>query len=253
MTRPGATTGEVNARNWPLEVRGVSVSFGGLQALTDVSMKAEEGKLTALIGPNGAGKSTLLNVISGFIPPSRGEVLLNGEDLRRRPPWSRVGRGMARTFQDVEIFDRMTAYENLVAASANRRTAHQDAARLLDDVDLRRLADQPGTSLAYGEQKMIGIARLLATNSNVLLFDEPGAGLARDSVEAIGNLLRDLTERNRTVVLVEHNMHLVFTYADYVYVLHHGEVVASGTPEEIQRHPEVLRVYLTGATEEPAS
>lgn len=237
----------------PLEVRGVSVSFGGLQALTDVSIRAERGKLTALIGPNGAGKSTLLNAISGFIPPKSGAVLLNGQQQRRRPPWSRVRQGMARTFQDVEIFDGMTAFENLVVAGPDRQTAHTEATRLLEEVELSQVADDSGTSLSYGEQKMVGIARLLATGGDVLLFDEPGAGLSRDSVDSIGRLLRGLTERDRTVVLVEHNMHLVFTYADYVYVLHHGTVVAEGTPAEIQRHPEVLRVYLTGAGTEGES
>jgi branched-chain amino acid transport system ATP-binding protein len=237
---------------YPLEVQSASVSFGGLRALTDVSLHAEAGKLTAIIGPNGAGKSTLLNVVSGFIAPDQGAVLLNGRDQRKRPPWSRVGSGLARTFQDVEIFERLTALENImVATSGHGSDAQRDAWRLLRDLGLEKFADTLGGSLSYGDQKLLAIARLLATDCRVLLFDEPGAGLARNSVDAVGTILRKLTdEQNRAVVLVEHNMRLVFNYAHFVYVLHHGQLVASGTPEEIQRHPEVLRVYLTGAASE---
>lgn len=251
-----------------LKAQGMGVTFGGLKAVQDVTLTASPGRVTAIIGPNGAGKSTFLNLISGFIRPSTGTVKLGGNDISRQLPWTRVRSGMARTFQALEVFGSLTVGENvalgfpapigssswrpLVQWGAYRREREQvisGTRELLERVGLLDRADELASALSYGEQKLLVVARLLATEGTVLMFDEPGAGLPRREINAIGEIFRELAKDGKTVVLVDHNMHLIFKYADYIYVLHHGELVAQGTPEEIRSNEEVARIYLSGGGE----
>ncbi|GEK79633.1 ABC transporter ATP-binding protein [Agrococcus baldri] len=255
-----------------LEAQGMSVTFGGLKAVQNVSLVAEPGQVTAIIGPNGAGKSTFLNLISGFIRPTEGVVYIGGEDISKLRPWTRVRRGMARTFQALEVFGSLTVGENVALGfpapigsspwrpllqwggyRKERELIKVETRSLLKRVGLLDRADSLASELSYGDQKLLVVARLLATKADVLMFDEPGAGLPRREINALGSLFRELAAEGKTVVLVDHNMHLIFGYADYVYVLHHGELVADGTPQEIRENEQVVRIYLTGGGEEKAA
>ncbi len=248
-----------------VEVRNVTVRFGGLTALEDVSLVLEQGKITALIGPNGAGKSTLLNVVSGFQQPTSGSVLLRGESLLGRKPHEIVDRGLVRSFQNVEVFGRLTSAENLAlalphqvgdsmvrlftsprACEIERRSAVQSVGGLLDRLGIDEYADELAENLSYGAQKQVIVGRLMASGAGLLMFDEPGAGLPRASAEKLGKLFRRLVqEEDKTILLIDHNMELVLNFADIVYVLHTGRVIVSGTPEEIRGNQQVLDVYLS--------
>jgi len=249
-----------------LSVIDVSVRFGGLHAVDNVSLAAAKGSVTAVIGPNGAGKSTLLNVVSGFLVPNAGRVLLNGTRISGLRPWQLVHRGVARTFQELEVFQALSVGENVALGiptpvggsllgpilrwrryARERRSLLNETLRHLDTVGLAGRADESAGSLSYADQKLLIIARLLATGCELLLFDEPGAGLSREAIDSVGDILRHLAAAGRTVLLVDHNMRLVFGFSDYVYVLHHGRLVAEGTAAQVQSHEEVLRIYLVGA------
>lgn len=242
----------------------ISVSFGGLQALVGVSLAVPSNRVTALIGPNGAGKSTLLDVLSGFRRPRTGRVWFDGRDVTNTAPHTRARLGMVRTFQDVEVLRRLTSFENtLVGFPAQlgenlwrlltsprpvrkQQSIHRRRAlELLDAVGLADKADLRSGDLSYGDQKLLVLARLLASDASLLMLDEPGAGLPGPLVEKLGALLRRaVAEFGKTVLLIDHNMDLVLNYADAVTVLHHGQLVASGTPNQIRADPEVRRVYL---------
>lgn len=248
-----------------LEIEDLSVAFGGLEAVKDVSLSASSGSVTAVIGPNGAGKSTLLNMASGFLEPDSGVVRLYGEDVTSVLPWHRVERGMARTFQDLEIFEGLTVGENVAlglrspignsllgpllrwgAYATERRAMLRDTRHYVEQVGLSDRIDEPASSLSYGDQKLLITARLLATGCDLLLFDEPGAGLPRGAIDSVGKIFRGLAADGKAILLVDHNMRLVFGYADYVYVLHHGELIVHGPPESVRANEDVLRVYLSG-------
>lgn len=247
-----------------LEVEHASVSFGGLRALNDVSVRAEEGQVTALIGPNGAGKSTLLGAVSGFTRLDEGRVTFRGQDITDMRAHQGVGLGLARTFQDLEVMQRLTVAENVllgvpdqpaerlsrllltpwVANRAHRENV-QKTVDLLDHVGLLDRADTLASDLSYGEQKLLVVARLLATGADMLMLDEPGAGLPDINLHQIGSVLREAVTDGRTVLLVDHNMDLIMNYADRVTVLHHGQVIATGTPAEIQANQDVIDVYFS--------
>lgn len=247
-----------------LEVDRVSVRFGGLRALDDVSLHAREGEITALIGPNGAGKSTLLGTVSGFTRADTGRVAFRGQDITGMRPSESVGLGLARTFQDLEVLPQLTVAENVLlgfprqlstklwrlfltprAANRDHRETVQRTLDLLVQVRLADRADALAADLSYGEQKLLVIARLLATGADMLMLDEPGAGLPDANLHQLGALLRQAVTDGRTVLLVDHNMDLIMNYADRVTVLHHGRVIASGTPAEIQADPRVIDVYFS--------
>lgn len=248
-----------------MEAREVTVRFGGLLALEEASIEVEQGKVTALIGPNGAGKSTLLHVISGFQRPTRGDVLLRGESIVGQSPHALVRRGLARSFQDLEVFGLLTVAENLALALPNqvsesmfrlmtqpaavrreRREVIEAVGAILERLGIEEYADELAGNLSYGVQKQVILGRLLATGAELLMFDEPGAGLPRAATENLGTLLRTVVaEEGKSVLLVDHNMDLVLQFADYVYVLHAGRVIVAGTPQEIRDNEQVADVYLS--------
>jgi len=237
-----------------LEVREVSVRFGGNLALDAASVTAEGGYVTGLIGPNGAGKTTLFNVVTGLLPPTSGLVLIDGEEITRQSPHKRARRGMARTFQRLELFTMLTVRENIrVAADIHRRWSRdkEDPAeltdRIVDRVGLRSCADVRVTALPTGQGRLVELGRALACKPSVLLLDEPASGQDESDTEQFSRLLRELADDGVAVVLVEHDMRLVMAVCDHIHVLDFGRVIAKGAPAEIQHDEAVLTAYLGSA------
>ncbi|MDQ1455456.1 MAG: branched-chain amino acid transport system ATP-binding protein [Actinomycetota bacterium] len=240
-----------------LEIEEISVHFGGLLAVDDASLSVPEGCVTGLIGPNGAGKTTLFNVITGLQAPSRGRVMLDGDEVTRRRPYRRARLGIARTFQRLEAFGSLTARENVLVALEMRRrwaTARYDCVKaadeILDRVGIAHVADTRVEALPTGSARLVELARSLATEPKVLLLDEPSSGLDEQETDALGVLLHELTSGGLAVLLVEHDMPLVMEACSYISVLDFGRVIARGTPREIQADPSVQRAYLGTAKAE---
>jgi branched-chain amino acid transport system ATP-binding protein len=229
-----------------LEVRDVRVRFGGVMAVGGVDLDAAAGRVTGLIGPNGAGKTTLFNVISGMTDPTSGDVLLGGEVISALSPHQRARRGIARTFQRLELFTSMSVLDNvLVAAELTRRDgARATARRLLDVAGISDLAGTSAGELSTGTARLLEVARALATSPRVLLLDEPASGLDEHETRQLGDLLRRLADDGLAVLLVEHDMGLVMDVCDDVYVLDVGLIIAHGSPVEIQNDPAVVEAYL---------
>jgi branched-chain amino acid transport system ATP-binding protein len=229
-----------------LAVRGVTVRFGGQLALDGVDLTAEAGQVTGLIGPNGAGKTTLFDVITGLLAASHGEVRLDGHDLTRLPPYRRARRGLARTFQRLELFGLLTVRENVELAVALRRgpAPRGRADELLDAVGLSDVADLRADELSTGKARRVELARALATEPRVLLLDEPASGQDEQETASFGRLLGQIAASGVSVVLVEHDVQLVMQACQVVHVLDVGSILAVGTPDEIQRNQAVLDAYL---------
>jgi branched-chain amino acid transport system ATP-binding protein len=234
-----------------LEVSGVTVRFGGNVALDEVEIAAEPGLVTGLIGPNGAGKTTLFNVITGLLPASHGDVHLDGRSLTRLSPTKRARLGMARTFQRLELFSLLSVRENIrVAADVRKGWSHDrdDPAtvveRIIEQVGLTAVADARVDSLPTGQCRLVELGRCLATKPKVLLLDEPASGQDEHETVVFADLLRALANDGMTVVLVEHDVHLVMNVCAQVHVLDFGRIIASGTPSEIQHDEAVLSAYL---------
>ena len=240
-----------------LAVEEISVRFGGLQALQDVSVEVHAGAVNGLIGPNGAGKTTLFNVITGLQPPNQGHVRMRGIDITTTRPHHRARLGVARTFQRLELFGTLTARENVQMAAETRRrrptgfSARAEADVLLAHVGLSHVADEPTDLLPTGLARLVELARALATAPSVLLLDEPSSGLNQEETLELGRVLRDLAHRGMAVLLVEHDMSLVMTVCDHVSVLDYGAVIARGDPATVQADPVEQAAYL-GAAEEVA-
>jgi branched-chain amino acid transport system ATP-binding protein len=233
-----------------LQVSGVTVSFGGRRALDGVALTAEPGRVTGLIGPNGAGKSTLFDVISGLRRPSSGRVMLGGRDVTGLGPARRSRHGLARTFQQLELFGRLSVRDNLRVAAElgpQRRHAARVVRDILERLDLTALADQLADALPTGVGRLVEVGRALAARPKVLLLDEPAAGQDTEETERFAALLRTLADDGMTVVLVEHDMGLVMGVCDEVYVLDLGKVIAFGPPDVIRRDDVVLAAYLGDA------
>ncbi|KPM53986.1 ABC transporter ATP-binding protein [Frankia sp. CcI49] len=233
-----------------LEVRDVTVAFGGVRALSDVAISVEGGRITGLIGPNGAGKSTLFDVISGLRRPSSGQVFIDGHEVTRLGPTRRSRHGLARTFQRLELFGRLSVRDNLLVAAelgAHRRQAAVLVDEILDRVGLTRLADASADTLSTGVARLVEVARALAARPKLLLLDEPAAGQDPEETERFAELLRSLAAEGTTVLIVEHDMDLVMSVCDDLHVLDLGRVIASGRPEEIRRNELVLAAYLGDA------
>ena len=248
-------------------VEDLTKRFGGLTALDGVSFEVERGMIFSLIGPNGSGKSTLFNCVNGIYEPTRGTVSLEGERISGLKPHQIARRGVARTFQNIELFARETAIDNLMLgrhthmktglwrgmAMVSRRTAaareevenREHVQYILQALDLETTRDRPVQELPYGTQKRVELARALATEPKLLLVDEPSAGMNREERAELADYLRTLRhDLDLTILLIEHHMQLAIGLADRVLALNFGRPIAQGEPDEVRRHPEVIKAYL---------
>ncbi|WP_334142572.1 ABC transporter ATP-binding protein [Rhabdothermincola sp.] len=234
-----------------LEVREITVSYGGQRAVDQVSLEVEVGRVTGLIGPNGAGKTTLFNAITGLLTPLSGRVILNGIDVTESAPHDRAQRGLARTFQRLELFGSLTARENLqVAAEIPRRWgSHTESAEarveaVIELVGMHAFADTRADVLTTGQARLVELARALVTKPKVLLLDEPASGLDATETEEFARLLTTLASNGTALLLVEHDMALVMRTCQRIFVLDHGRLIADGPPEQIQHDDAVIEAYL---------
>ncbi len=248
-----------------LKASGISVSFGGVHAVVDVDLEVGEGQLVGLIGPNGAGKTTFIDAISGFVRCA-GRVELDGDDLTRSTPHARARRGLARTWQSVELFDDLSVGENLHVAShrpsvwrtvreavSAPRAVSAEIGSVLDTLGLEGTVDLMPSELSQGRRKLVGIARALVARPRLLCLDEPAAGLDTNESEELGGRLRRLADGGQAMLLVDHDMGLVLGICDEVVVLEFGKVIARGPAEVVRRDPQVIAAYLGGAATELAA
>ena len=243
-----------------LETKGLTVTFGGLNANDNVDIEVEKGSFVGLIGPNGAGKTTFIDAITGFVPTSAGSADFNGHDLSDLKPHERAQLGLVRTFQSLELFEDLSVRDNLLVAAhpTTWYTLALDVFRLrqsnkeieeridwaLEVAGLTGLEEELPTDLPHGQRKLVGVARALAAQPNLVLLDEPAAGLDTAESNALGAHLRGLLDHDVTVFLIDHDMGLVLSVCDFIYVMDFGKIIASGTPEEVRSNPEVIAAYL---------
>jgi branched-chain amino acid transport system ATP-binding protein len=246
-----------------LSLKGVTRRYGGLVAVDAIDLDVAEGGVTAVIGPNGAGKTTLFNLISGFQTPNAGRIVFAGEDVTAHPPEQIAAAGLVRTFQLVQLFQNLSVLENiqvgchlhtkggvlsaLLRSSSTRRAereVEERARELLHFVGLEGVADMEASALAYGQQRLLEIARGLAAKPRLLLLDEPAAGLSADESKRLSAAIRAIAERGTTVLLIEHDMKLVMNTADTIAVLDFGRKIAEGPPAAVRENPAVIAAYL---------
>ncbi|MBC2907991.1 ABC transporter ATP-binding protein [Streptomyces cupreus] len=254
-----------------LEVDNVSIHFGGVKALQHIDLKVGEWEIVGIIGPNGAGKTTLFNCITGFYSPTSGSVRYRGMDITGKPVHERTKLGIGRTFQNVGLVKNTTVLENLVTAQhletdydafagilggpatfAEERRLADRAHQILELMNLDGVAQARVADLPYGMLKKVEIAAVLATDPDLLLLDEPGSGMGPEEAHQLGDTLLELRKQfGVTIVMIDHHVPLVTRVSDYVYCLNFGEVLTEGKPDEVRRHPEVVRAYLGEDPEEP--
>lgn len=246
-----------------LEIRDLAVHIGGLVILERMSLSVPTGKIVSLIGPNGAGKTTAFNIITGYMKPTAGQILFDGRDLADMTPDDVAALGLVRTFQRTSIFAGCTVAENILTAmhlrgragfmdaifrlprmSREEKRLHAEVDEILCFVGLQGRAQENAGSLAYGEQRLLGLAIALAARPKLLLLDEPAAGLNPSETERFKELVRGIRDEGVTVLLVEHDMHMVMSISDTVFVLNQGRIIASGTPAMVQNDPDVIKAYL---------
>lgn len=244
-----------------LTVENVTIRFGGLQAVQDVSLSLKQGELLAVVGPNGAGKTTLFNLISGFYQPTSGRVVFQGQDITGLPAHEVARRGVIRTFQNLGVFESLTVLETVCVAQQRRlllknvfatirnllqpwRRAEEEAMELLEFVGLEGREAYLGSKLPYGDQKRLEIARSLASDPRVLMLDEPAAGLNNEEKNEIRKVVSKVVERGISVLLVEHDVKLVTDISDRVVVLDYGRVIADGKPKDVMKDKKVIAAYI---------
>ncbi len=246
-----------------LLLEGISKSFGGLQAVSDVSFNVTQGSIKALIGPNGAGKTTLFNLISGVLPPDSGSITFNRTQIQGLMPHQVASKGMARTFQHIRLFPKMTVLENIMIGRhihsragfvagmlslpftwKEERQIMEKSKAVLDFLGIAGLSSSEATSLAYGQQRIVELGRALACEPKLLLLDEPAAGLNMRETAEMGRLITRIRDTGITVLIVEHDMSLVMNISDEIIVLSYGRKIADDKPLAIQKNQEVIRVYL---------
>lgn len=246
-----------------LELRAITKHFGGIMAVKNVGFGIEEGKITALIGPNGAGKTTVFNLITGTYHPDEGEIKFEGKPITGMKPYLTARAGVTRTFQNLQLFGGMTVLENVMTGAylqgkkgfvksffsypgrcREEKKVRLESMRLLEEIGLAASADMQASVLPFGQQRLLEIARSLASRPRLILLDEPAAGLNAAESEVLTAFLKDLRNQGMTMVLIEHDMQTVMDAADRIVVLNFGEVITQGSPAEIQAHPEVIKAYL---------
>lgn len=249
-----------------LELKGVSKNFGGIRAVDDLSLSVESNKVFGIIGPNGSGKTTVFNLITGFLKADKGEILFKGELVKGMPPHKIVGIGICRSYQELRLFNRLRVVDNVYVGLPNQRydgilTALfsrrfersrerkenlEKASSLLRASNLLPRKDLLTESLSYGEQKFVMMNRILATGAELILLDEPTAGLDAGQVEDVLSIVGILLSEDKTVIVVEHNIDVIMSISDYIFVLDQGRKVAEGTPKDIYQDEKVLKTYLGG-------
>jgi len=256
-----------------LEVKNVTLRFGGVVAVDNLSFDVEEGEVFAIVGPNGAGKSTVFNMISRFYDPAEGDIIFDGESLLHHPPHDVAKLGIARTFQNIELFDQATVLQNLLVGRhrfrksnvfsellflpfvrAEERKNREAVEEVIDFLDLQAYRENYIAGLPYGVRKVVEMGRALAIQPKLLLLDEPASGLSVDETQDVSFWIEDIkTQMGVTVLMVEHDMHLVSSVSDRVLALADGKKLALGTPHEVQNHPAVIEAYIGAPDDEVAA